>query len=66
MTLARERPGGGVAPDDQGLPGRGVEHRVVLHVGPGAHDDVEQIEDYVQREHVAEGVDPTAPRVAGA
>jgi ferritin len=30
-----------------------------------AHD-VEQIEDYVKRESVAEGVDPTAPRIAGA
>ena len=29
-----------------------------------AHD-VEQIEDYVKRETVPEGVDPTAPRIAG-
>ena len=29
-----------------------------------AHD-VEQIEDYVKRETVAEGADPTAPRIAG-
>lgn len=28
--------------------------------------DVEQIEDYVQRETAAQGVDPTAPRIAGA
>ena len=28
--------------------------------------DVEQIEDYVQRETAPEGVDPTAPRIAGA
>jgi bacterioferritin B len=27
--------------------------------------DVEQIEDYVKRETVAESVDPTAPRIAG-
>ena len=28
-------------------------------------DDVEQIEDYVQRETAPEGADPTAPRIAG-
>ena len=27
--------------------------------------DVEQIEDYVKRENLPEGVDPTAPRIAG-
>jgi ferritin len=29
-------------------------------------DDIEDIEEFVARESVAEGVDPTAPRVAGA
>lgn len=29
-------------------------------------DDVEDIEEYVAREHAAEGEDPTAPRQAGA
>jgi ferritin len=29
-------------------------------------DDIEDIEEYVAREHSAEGTDPTAPRIAGA
>ncbi|MFC5178432.1 ferritin [Nocardioides taihuensis] len=29
-------------------------------------DDIEDIEEYVAREHSAEGADPTAPRIAGA
>lgn len=39
----------------------------LLAVAKRSAHDVEQIEDYVQREAAAgEGVDPTAPRVAGA
>ena len=39
----------------------------LLAVATRSAHDVEQIEDYVQREAAAgEGVDPTAPRVAGA
>ena len=38
----------------------------LLAVARRSAHDVEQIEDYVQREHVAEAVDPTAPRIAGA
>ncbi len=39
----------------------------LLAVAKRSAHDVEQIEDYVQREAAAgEGVDPTAPRIAGA
>ena len=39
----------------------------LLAVARRSAHDVEQIEDYVQREAAAgEGVDPTAPRIAGA
>ncbi|HET9648770.1 MAG TPA: ferritin [Microlunatus sp.] len=38
----------------------------LLTVARRAQHDVEAIEDYVQRETTGEGVDPTAPAVAGA
>ena len=38
----------------------------LLAVARRSAHDVEQIEDYVQRETAPEGVDPTAPRIAGA
>ena len=37
----------------------------LLAVARRSAHDVEQIEDYVQRETAPEGVDPTAPRIAG-
>ena len=37
----------------------------LLAVARRSAHDVEQIEDYVQRENAPEGADPTAPRIAG-
>ena len=37
----------------------------LLAVARRSSHDVEQIEDYVQRETAPEGADPTAPRIAG-
>ena len=37
----------------------------LLAVAKRSAHDVEQIEDYVQRETAPEGTDPTAPRIAG-
>ena len=47
--------------------GNGPPHCVVLlTVVKRSRNDIESIEDYVQRETAGEGVDPTAPRQAGA
>jgi ferritin len=38
----------------------------LLAVATRNRDDIEDIEEYVAREHSGEGEDPTAPRQAGA